>query len=152
MKARFIALLAVFCFWLPASAYSAEEIKGKYSDAEIMEILRADGFSAVTKLDEGAIQVNVNGRTHILFNNDDGDLQGYFVTSGVTLSYEDMNEWNRTKRLSRAYLDADNDPVLEADLLSNGGLSKNNVGEFFRIFVNVSVPGFIEFLLENDRS
>ncbi|PPK50026.1 YbjN domain-containing protein [Marinobacter persicus] len=152
MKARFIALLAVFCFWLPASAYSAEEIKGKYSDAEIMEILRADGFSAVTKLDEGAIQVNVNGRTHILFNNDDGDLQGYFVTSGVTLSYEDMNEWNRTKRLSRAYLDADNDPVLEADLLSNGGLTKKNVGEFFRIFVNVSVPGYIEFLLENDQS
>ena len=151
MKTRLAALFILLCVLLPGTVYSAELVKGKYSDAEVMEILRADGFSAVTQLKEGAIKVSVNGLTPILFNNEVGDLQAYFVASGVELSYEDINEWNRTKRLSRAYLDSDNDPVLEADLLSSGGLTRKNVGEFFRIFVNVSVPGFIEFLLEKDQ-
>ena len=151
MKTRLAALFILLCVLLPGTVYSDELVKGKYSDAEVMEILRADGFSAVTQLKGGAIKVSVNGRTPILFNNEDGDLQAYFVASGVELSYEDINEWNRTRRLSRAYLDSDNDPVLEADLLSNGGLTRKNVGEFFRVFVNVTLPGFIEFLLEKDQ-
>jgi len=39
--------------------------------------------------------------------------------AGVKISYEDINEWNRRKRLSRAYLDSDKDPTLESDLLAN---------------------------------
>jgi hypothetical protein len=37
---------------------------------------------------------------------------------------ERINEWNRSQRFGRAYLDKDGDPVIEMDLdLDDGGLS-----------------------------
>lgn len=38
---------------------------------------------------------------------------------------DDMNDWNRKKRFSRAYIDKDGDPCIEADLdLDVGGMSR----------------------------
>jgi hypothetical protein len=51
------------------------------------------------------------------------------------VSLNQMNEWNKNKRFSRAYIDKDGDPVLEFDVdLDDGGMSQalfiDNV-EFF---------------------
>jgi hypothetical protein len=36
-----------------------------------------------------------------------------------------MNDWNKTKRFSRGYIDKDGDPVMEFDLdLDDGGMSE----------------------------
>jgi hypothetical protein len=41
------------------------------------------------------------------------------------VSLDRINEWNRTKRFGRAFLDKENDPVLEMDVdLDDGGLSR----------------------------
>ena len=41
-----------------------------------------------------------------------------------TLPLETMNNWNRTQRFGRAYLDKENDPILEMDVdLDDGGVS-----------------------------
>jgi hypothetical protein len=47
---------------------------------------------------------------------------GYDFTTPLPL--ETINEWNRSERFGRAYLDKENDPILEMDLdLDDGGLS-----------------------------
>ena len=46
---------------------------------------------------------------------------GYHLASQLPL--DTINEWNRSQRFGRAYLDKDNDPVLEMDVdLDDGGL------------------------------
>ncbi len=48
---------------------------------------------------------------------------GYDLTSSP--SFERINEWNRVKRFGRAFLDNENDPILEMDVdLDDGGLSQ----------------------------
>jgi len=44
---------------------------------------------------------------------------------------ETLNGWNRDKRFSRAYLDADGDAILEMDLIVQGGLTAKNLLEVF---------------------
>jgi hypothetical protein len=48
---------------------------------------------------------------------------GYDLTSAPAL--ERINEWNRVKRFGRAFLDNENDPILEMDVdLDDGGISQ----------------------------
>ena len=151
MKNRILGILLAVCFLMPVSVYAGTNLTDKYSDAELIKIIRDDGYSAVTKLKDGVIRIKIEGRTFVLFNKSDGDLQGYYAIQGVNISYEEINEWNRTKRLSRAYLDSDRDPVIESDLLANGGITVKHVTEFFRLFV-VSVDSFRSFISENNNN
>ena len=46
---------------------------------------------------------------------------GYHLA--VPVSLETINEWNRSQRFGRAYLDKENDPILEMDVdLDDGGV------------------------------
>ncbi len=125
-------------------------VKDRYSDDELVSLLKADGYSSVENSKPGAITIRVDGQRHALLVQPDGDLQLYYGVAlpGPKLSTADMNTWNRTKRLSRAYLDDEQDPALEADLMSNGGISRANIREFVKVFVNTSVPAFRQFLRE----
>lgn len=123
--------------------YAADQ--AKFSDQEVVSALRQEGYSSIEILEKGAIRIKVDGMTYMLFNREDGDLQAFFGVSEVKSSYQAMNTWNRDTRLSRAYLDRDQDPVLEADLLANGGISEQNITEFFRIFI-LSSKKYIEHL------
>ncbi|MEE9347296.1 MAG: YbjN domain-containing protein [Robiginitomaculum sp.] len=132
-----------------APVAAAKDIHTRFTADELMEILKAEGYSAVEDYGDGDVKIKINGKNYVLFNQPDGDLQGYYAMTGYDLSTDDMNEWNRTKRLSRAYLDNDDDPVIEADLLANGGLSHENVSEFFEVFTG-SVSQFRKFVAEHD--
>ena len=149
-KTRAAAVLSMSLLFGASSVFAEPELTAKYSDSELIQIVKDEGYSAVKKIKEGAIRIKVEGRTYVLFNKDDGDLQAYYALAGAKISYEDINEWNRTKRLSRAYLDSDEDPVLEADLLANGGLTIKHVTEFFRIF-KMSVRSYREFISEHNQ-
>ena len=92
------------------------------------------------------ISYKKDGGKYIVCNYDDGDLQTYYSTGGIRLSYEDMNKWNRENRLSRAYLDSRSYPAIEADLLSDGGITKENLKAFFKEFDN-SVSSFREYIV-----
>ena len=106
--------------------------------------MQEEGYRAVSRIGEGTIQVKVDGQRYVLFNKFEGDLQAYYGLKGPQLSYEDINQWNLRQRLSRAYLDAEHDPVLEADLLASGGLAPKQAAEFFRVFCG-STSSFHEF-------
>ena len=45
-------------------------------------------------------------------------------TLKIPVALDQINQWNRSERFGRAYLDKDNDPILEMDVdLDGGGLS-----------------------------
>lgn len=150
MKIRIAATLMSLCLLVPASAFAESEVRAKYSDEELIQIFKNDGYGAVSKLRNGTIKIKIDGSSYIIYNNTDGDLQSYYAIGGSKTSYEDVNEWNRTKRLSRAYLDSDKDTVIESDLLANGGLNTKRVTEFFRVFKS-SVKAFQAFIIEKDK-
>lgn len=151
MKLHRMTLLMVVCLLLPLQAFADSTLSNRFSDSELVKIIKSEGYSAVKNIDDGVIRIKVDGRPYMLFNQEDGDLQAYYAISGPRISYRDINTWNRTRRLSRAYLDSDLDPVLEADLLANGGLTGENVTEFFKVF-NGSVMQFRDFIIEHDDS
>ena len=151
MKIRIDATLMSLCLLLPAPAFAQSKLTEKYSDDQLIQIFKDDGYGAVSKLRDGAIKIKIDGSTYIIYNNTDGDLQSYYAIGGTKISYEDINEWNQTKRLSRAYLDSDKDTVIESDLLANGGLNTKHVTEFFRIFKS-SVKAFRAFIIEKNKN
>ena len=74
-----------------------------------------------------------------------GDLQLYIGFKGVRASVNRINEWNRTHRFSRAYIDKDNDPVLESDLDFAGGVTLDTIKNFITLFES-SAKAYKEFL------
>lgn len=142
-------LVLLTLFWLLSWSVYAEDLRTHYSDDELITIMQEEGYRAVSRIGEGTIQVKVDGQRYVLFNKFEGDLQAYYGLKGPQLSYEDINQWNLRQRLSRAYLDAEHDPVLEADLLASGGLTSKQVAEFFRVFCD-SASSFNEFIQKHE--
>lgn len=134
----------------PPSETKSSGMVERFSDDELFDLLKEEGYTGVKILTPGRIKIRMEGSTVILFNKEDGDLQLFYGVGGGKWGYEHVNEWNRTKRLSRAYLDHENDPVLESDLLSNGGLNQEKVKAFLKIFA-MSKGAFRLFLLEKNQ-
>jgi len=69
---------------------------------------------------------------------------GYNLTDGM--SAMKINEWNRTKRFSRAYIDDEGDPFLEMDVnLDYGGVSDGNFQDTLDWW-RVSVESFEKYI------
>jgi len=151
MAIRWLAIGLFVALPLLGTALAAEEKPWRPGEPELSELLQAEGYGSVERLSKGGIRFKANGMPFVLFRYDDGDLQLYYGIRGVALPIGTINEWNRTRRLTRAYLDGDGDPVLEADLLANAGLQKQAVTEFVRVFVQIAAKyrGFV--LAEGER-
>ncbi len=134
-----------------ASLAGKSEVVSQFSLEQLEQIVKEEGYGSVKIKGDNRVLFKSNGRTFVLNLYGDGDLQLYYGATGVKVSAEDINEWNRTKRLSRAYLDSDGDVALEADQFANGGLTREMVTELIRIFVNVSAPQYVEFIREHDQ-
>lgn len=124
----------------------------RYSLNELAKIVKDEGYSSVKIKGDNKVTFKSDGHLFSLYLYDDGDLQLYFGAQGVKITTDDINTWNKEHRLSRAYLDNDGDIALEADLFANGGLNEKMVKALLSIFVNTSVPAFIDFAKEHDKS
>lgn len=101
----------------------------------IVDVLKADGYPATlgrTKSGDPKIESEADGTNFTIWflncnaNKDCATIQ---FTAGYDLknapAWEKMNEWNRTRRFGRAYLDDESDPILEMDIdLDSGGMSR----------------------------
>ena len=83
----------------------------------------------------------------VLLYNKKKALQMYAGFSGFDVTLGRINEWNRTKRFSKAYLDDDDDPCLESDLDLEGGVATTAIQEFIQTF-RVSVEMFREHITD----
>lgn len=143
-------MLVVIAAVLPYTAQAGDEPNKGYTDDDIVKMLSDGGFRAVDKTEENVLKVHIDGLAYALYVYDDGDLQLYFGMTGYSVTPEDMNEWNRTSRLSRAYIDDVQDPVLEADLLANAGYTSQQLIEWVSVF-DMSARDFRSYLNEHDR-
>lgn len=98
-----------------------------------------------TEIENNTYGFEVNGLRFLLFNRT-SSMQ-LRATFGGTASASRVNEWNRDKRFSKAYLNTDNHPVLEADIDLEGGVTQANVEKWMKMFV-ASVALFKKHLEE----
>jgi len=132
MRYKWLALAALAGAWaLPAEA---QMVRGQ-DPSTVVRALQKEGMAAklgTDKVGDPMITSGVGGTTFQIFfynctkNKDCATVQfhaGYDLKASVGL--EKINEWNRSKRFGRAFLDAENDPILEMDVdLDDGGLSQ----------------------------
>ena len=134
-----------------ALSLAEESMKKQYTDDELISILQDDAYRAVELMEERIINIKVDGQMYVLYIYDDNDLQLYYGLTGYSITLEVINDWNRTRRLSRAYLDEDNDPVLESDLLANAGITPKQITEWVSVFLGSS-QAYRQHVNENDQS
>ncbi len=118
-----------------------------FSLQEAYDLLKKEGYQ-VSGMDDDSFKIKYNGRTLVMFRFKDGDFQLYYGISGIKVDYKTINEWNRTKRLSRAYIDRVGDPVVESDQLGDAGLTDKQMLRFFKTFADITVPKFRQFVIE----
>jgi hypothetical protein len=132
MSYKWLAMAAFAAAWaLPAEA---QMVRGQ-DPSTLVRALQKEGMAAklgVDKVGDPMITSGVGGTTFQIFfynctkNKDCATVQfhsGYDLKTPVSL--DKLNEWNRNKRFGRAFLDAENDPILEMDVdLDDGGLSQ----------------------------
>jgi hypothetical protein len=131
MKSKWLALAAFAGAWaLPAQA---EMVKAQ-DPGSVVRALQQGGYAAklgIDKVGDPMITSGVSGTSFQIFFYNCTEHKacatvafhsGYDLTESPGL--ERINEWNRTQRFGRAYLDKENDPILEMDVdLDDGGLS-----------------------------
>ena len=130
---RLLLLALVAAFGLAATPAAAQMVRGQ-DPQSLVTALKAAGYTAqlgTDRVGDPMITSGFNGTTFQIFFYNCTDHRecatvtfhsGYDLASSPTL--EHMNVWNRGKRFGRAYLDTENDPILEMDVdLDDGGLS-----------------------------
>jgi hypothetical protein len=100
----------------------------------IADVVRGKGFDVeVTKDNDGDPMLQVEGKGYkfaILFygctnHRDCVTLGLYAGWTGSTADLAKINKWNKDNRFGRAYIDDENDPVVEMDIdLDDGGMSR----------------------------
>jgi hypothetical protein len=144
------AAIAAAGLSLPAQAQmvSAKDPK------TVVAALQAKGFQAElgTTQGEPSISSGAGGvKFKIFFENCTGGKACTTVTffTGFTdldSTHAKLNEWNGKNRFTRAYIDAENDPVLAMDVdLDHRGLARANFGEYLDIW-STAVSKYVTFL------
>ncbi len=112
------------------------------------EILRARGWAPETHvLDDGEpyLSFTHQGDKMALYLYDcvGGECGAVQLVAGFSLdepaTLETVNEWNRTKRFSRVYMQPEGAVFIEMDLDLAGGVMPGAIDDWFEIW-NVSVP------------
>lgn len=114
-------------------------------DAKATEALFRDlGYTGVEVDRDGDLVVHIQGmKVLVLVGSADGtSLQLRFAMTGTDATMERVNTWNKTKMYSRAYLDDDGDPVLEAEQDLAGGVTEDRLRDFIKTF-GVSLATFL---------
>ena len=129
IMATLIAALVVFGF---AETATADEIVEKTSAEHLGEILKAEGHSYTVDSD-GDLVWELNGvTTLIMITRDKQSITFSVGFQSDTANLKKVNEWNRTKRFSRSFIDDDGDPVLQLDLDFAGGVTRTRIVDFLQ--------------------
>jgi hypothetical protein len=126
---------------LPASATGASAASGdvitQMSGDDVQRLLRDMGFSPQPlEGRDNAWAIEVSGRRALVMLSQSRQNIGLwsYVRGEGRVTMDKVNEWNKTKRFSRAYLDSDGDPNVEWDIDLEGGVSMGAVREGIRTF------------------
>ena len=120
----------------------AQEVRTSLTPEEVEALLEAGSYRYERVEDKGQIyfRLHMAGLRAGLYLLDcqEGRCESLQLYVGFSmekpLTLERINAWNREHRFSRAYLDLDGDPALEADLDLTGGVAKGAVLAFLDLF------------------
>ncbi len=124
------------------------------SDPEtILEIASRHGAATLDTRDNGdpVITGRMAGLPYVVFfmnctdNQNCEDLNFYVGFADINPGLERLNEWNATKRFGRAYLDSEDDAVIEMDLDLAVGVSPDYLEGTFRLW-EVVLNEFSQFI------
>jgi hypothetical protein len=73
---------------------------------------------------------------------------GYDLDEGTSL--EAMQKWNADKRFASAYIDDENDPFLQMDINTEGGITEENFGKTFDLWQSLKGE-FEDYIGFNDK-
>jgi hypothetical protein len=88
-------------------------------------VFEIEGITVVLSVDDET--AGLSGRYQFLML-----YAGWIAEGRVSLAV--VNDWNLQKRGSRAYLDRDQDPVIESDLYLHGGVTRDTIRQFIERF------------------
>jgi hypothetical protein len=135
------ALVFTFLFATPlasrhhaAFAQDGQEVFDTMTATRTERILRSFGDVTFEEVDANIYRINLDG-TKIILKKNDKTLLLYCSWRGKQVSFSRINEWNKTKRFAKAYIDNDGDPVLESDYELTGGVTEQNVKEWMKTYV-----------------
>lgn len=137
-RIRIAIAAACAALLLSAGEAAAEkrEVVTRCTNAMVEKTLKTLGY-AFTTLEDDTFRFTADGYTMLLFNKTD-DVQLYAVWAGDGTTLERVNEFNKQKRWVKAYLDEDSDPVIEADLDFEGGVTQDAFERFILLFVQMA--------------
>lgn len=120
---------------------------------EVAAWLQAGGYKAETKLDKdgnyiftAAEGINItvylsdckNDRCKSLDFRAWWGFKGKFQSDN-TAALEKINEWNKTKRWAKAYLDKDRDPNVEMNVSTSPGVTSEGLDDDFNTFTTMAL-------------
>jgi putative sensory transduction regulator len=136
------ALLAATGFTRPMAA---QEVVSEVSTEQLRKLLESMGYE-VEQPKEDMLQFAIEGHTALIVNKKTNlQFYSYFKKQKKKMDLKKVNEWNATKRFSRAYLDQDGDAVIEWDVDLEGGTTAGALKESIRTY-RVGVMAFVRFL------
>ncbi|HEX8225592.1 MAG TPA: YbjN domain-containing protein [Allosphingosinicella sp.] len=132
MRSKWLAIAALAAAWaVPAQAANVRA----QDPQSVVSALQKAGYAAklgTDKVGDPMVTSGVSGTTFQIFFYNCTDHKacatvqfhsGYDLKTSIGL--DRINEWNRSQRFGRAYLDKENDPILEMDVdLDDGGVSE----------------------------
>jgi hypothetical protein len=117
------------------------------ASAKVKSILREMGLDAAEKTGEKSTVFNFRLAGHGVSLDSHTSFMELQLALSDKVNAAAMNEWNRTHRFTRAYMDTDGGATLEADLDYGGGVTKAAIEAFIKGFGDV-IPGFAKAVLE----
>lgn len=144
-----VALLIVL-----AGTATAQDLVDGSDPAVILEIAQGYGTAELSKDSVGDPMVSgrMSGINYVIFFygcNDAGkecnSLQFRAAWAADGMTHELMNEWNRTKRFGKAYLNQEGNPRIEMNVNLDYGVSWDNLDDTFDWW-RIAMEEFLEHL------
>lgn len=150
-----LGMMLIATLSLPASAQSgapggiggSQKVIQTITTREVANLLGAAGFTELEIDKDDDIVVKMQGYKVLLMvgTNQYRWLLFKFAVEGTALDVKALNDWNRSVKYSRAYIDEDGDAILESDQDLAGGVTPQRIREFARSF-DLSLKEFIKRL------
>ena len=126
---RSIRWLAAVAFAVVLTAPASAQIRERITSTQLITLLKEKGLDG-TANEKGNVIVQMTG-SKVVFFIQGQTMQAYFGLSGTGATLTKVNEWNKTKRFGRAYIDSDGDPCIELDYDLEGGVSDDSIKVWF---------------------
>ena len=126
---RSIRWLAAVAFAVVLTAPASAQIRERITATQLITLLKEKGLDG-TANEKGNVIVQMTG-SKVVFFIQGQTMQAYFGPSENGATLTKVNEWNKTKRFGRAYIDSDGDPCIELDYDLEGGVSDDSIKVWF---------------------